>query len=205
MDRQVIGHPVSDILDKLECAGGGSGGGDGTVTVGEIVERMGPRSFLPLLLIPALLMVSPLSSIPGTPTLSALIIGLIAAQMLLGRQRLWLPAFVRRRSFKRARLERAIGFLRRPVGWIEPMMRPRLAVLAEGPGAYIALLVCLLVTAIMPVMEFLPILASVAAVAITLIATGLLARDGVLVLSGYGVVLLAIVIARTLVVGVQEL
>jgi hypothetical protein len=198
-------HPVSAVLDTLSRKGGGEGDGSATVTIGEIVERLGTRSFAPLLLVPALLMVSPLSSIPGTPTLSGAIIALIAAQMLMGRERLWLPGFLRRRSFSRARLEKAVGFLRRPVGWVEPLMRPRLVALAQPPGSYLALLICLIVTAIMPVMEFLPILASIAAVAISLIAAGLLARDGLLVLCGYGVVALAILIARALVAGVQDL
>jgi hypothetical protein len=203
MVRQGVRHPVSEILDSLERTGSGSD--DERVTIGEIVEAMGARSFLPLLLIPALLMVSPLSSIPGTPTMSGAVIALIAVQMLLGRERVWLPRFVRRRGFARRRLETAVGFLRRPVGWVEPLMRPRLRFAAEGAGSYVALLVCLLVTAVMPVMEFLPIMASVAAVAITLIAIGLLVRDGLLVLGGYGVVVLAILIAASLVRGVQDL
>jgi hypothetical protein len=193
-------HPVSEILDRLEAAGG-----DETVSVGDIVERMGARSFAPLLLVPALVMVSPISSIPGTPTLSATIIALIAAQMLIGRRTLWLPRLVRERRVSRVRMERAVAFLRRPVGWIEPRMRPRLVFLADGRGTYLALLVCLGITLVMPMMEFLPLLASVAAVAISLIAAGLLARDGVLVLAGYCVVIAGIVTAWTLIRGAQAL
>lgn len=193
-------HPVSEVLDRLEAAGAGE-----TVSVGDIVERMGARSFAPLLLVPALIMVSPISSIPGTPTLSATIIALIAAQMLIGRRTLWLPRFLRERRLSRARMERAIAFLRRPVGWIEPRMRPRLVFLADGRGVHVALLVCLGITLVMPMMEFLPLLASIAAVAISLIAAGLLARDGILVIAGYGLVIAGIVTAWTLIRGAQAL
>jgi hypothetical protein len=193
---------VTRVLDTLEAA---SADGPATLTVGEIVERMGTRSFAPLLLVPALVMVSPVSTIPGTPTLSALLIGLVAVQALLGRRQLWLPGILRRRRIPAARLERAVAFLRRPVGWVEPIMRPRLGILAVPPGSHVALLVCLAITIVMPIMEFLPIVASVAATAIALIAAGLLARDGVLVAAGYGVASIGFLIARSLAAGAQQL
>lgn len=211
---------VSRVLDTLEAAstdatpageavaaGSASARTEVTaaVTVGEIVERLGSRSFAPLLLVPALVMVSPVSTIPGTPTLSALLIGLIAAQALIGRRTLWLPGVLRRRAIPAVRVERAVAFLRRPVGWVESLMRRRLAILAVPPGSHLALLVCLGITLTMPIMEFLPILASVAATAIALIAAGLLGRDGLLVALGYGVAAIGVLIARTLLAGAQQL
>jgi hypothetical protein len=197
-DKEV--KAVTEVLDTLEDSGAGA-----TISLGDIIDRMGGRSFAPLLLVPALIMVSPVSTIPGTPTLSAMIIGLIAAQALMGRRTIWMPRWLRERRLRRDRMERAVAFLRRPVGWVEPMMRPRLVFLATSPGSIFALLVCLGITLVMPMMEFLPILASVAATAIALIAAGLLARDGVLVAAGYTVVLIGILIARTIVAGAQEL
>ncbi|CAN5764621.1 exopolysaccharide biosynthesis protein [soil metagenome] len=193
-------HAVTRVLDDIESAGDAQ-----TISVGDIVTRMGGRSFAPLLLVPALLLVSPISAIPGTPTLSALIIGLVAGQMLAGRETIWLPRFIKARALPRRRMERAVEFLRKPVGWVEPMMRPRLTWLAERPGSYLALAICLAVTLVMPAMEFVPALASIAALAISLIAAGLLARDGALVLAGYLIVGIGALVARLFILGAQEL
>jgi hypothetical protein len=185
---------ISDVLDDLESAGG-----EERVSVGDIVEAMGERSFAPLLLVPALLMVSPISTIPGTPTLSGAIIGLIAAQMIAGRSALWLPRILRERAVSTARMERAVGFLRRPVAWVERLVRPRLAWLTASPARYAVLLTCLGITLVMPLMEFVPALASIAAFAIALFAIGLLTRDGLFVCAGYGVVVAGALVARSFV------
>jgi hypothetical protein len=185
---------ISDVLDKIESAGAAD-----RVSVAEIVERMGDRSFAPLLLVPALVMVSPISSIPGTPTIAGVIIALIAAQMLVGRRTLWLPAVIKTRSVSSARMEKAVAFLKRPAGWVETLIRPRLGFLTARPFSYLVLLTCLAITVLMPIMEFVPMLASVAATAISLFAIGLLSRDGLFVCAGFAVVLLGGLLARTII------
>lgn len=182
---------ISEVLDDLETAGD-----DERVTVGCIVEAMGERSFAPLLLVPALLMVSPISTIPGTPTISGIIIALIAAQMLAGRETLWLPRFLRDRGVSTGRMARAVGFLRKPVSRVEAVIKPRLTWLTRAPSRHVVLLTCLAITLVMPLMEFVPALASIAALAISLFAVGLLTRDGLFVCGGFAVVLAGALVAR---------
>lgn len=180
-------HPVSEILDRLEAAAE-----EADVSVDDLISHIGERSLAPLLLVPALLVVSPLSAIPGSPTLSAIIIGLIAVQMLLGRKRLWLPRTVQTRRVPSDRLRRATGFLRPPVTRLERLIRARLLAVTSRPGQVVILLTCLLITLVMPLMEILPLLSSIAALAIAFFATGLLTRDGLLVLVGYAIVALSL-------------
>jgi hypothetical protein len=174
---------VTDVLDRLDEAGDGE-----RVSVADIVAELGDRSFAPLLLVPALLMVSPISSIPGTPTMSGAVIALIVVQMILGREAVWLPRFLRDRSLPAHRLDQAVAWLRRPAGWLERIIRPRLGWLTRRPFSYVVLATCFAITLVMPVMELLPAFASIAAFAISLFAIGLLARDGVFVLVGFAVV-----------------
>ncbi|MFD1912092.1 exopolysaccharide biosynthesis protein [Halodurantibacterium flavum] len=184
------GGEISKVLDNLDEAGD-----DETVSVGQVVEGMGDRSLAPLLLVPALIMVSPISSIPGTPTISALIIALIVVQMLIGKKGLWLPAFIRNRKVSSERMHKAVEFLRKPIGWIEPILKERLTFLTVRPGSWVALITCLLITFTMPLMEVVPMMASIAATAISFFAAGLLVRDGVLVLIGYCVVGIGVAVA----------
>ncbi len=78
---------LSDILDALEEAGG-----EDHVSVRDILDEVGVRSFAPTILVPALILVSPLSGIFGLPTIGAIFIFLITAQKLAGRRHVWRPA-----------------------------------------------------------------------------------------------------------------
>lgn len=57
------------------------------VSVADIQDEVGQRSFGPFLFVPAL-EISPVGGIPGLPTLLAVIVALFALQMLFGRKHL---------------------------------------------------------------------------------------------------------------------
>lgn len=182
MDQEEI-PTLSGVLDKL-----GSAGDEKRVTVGQILEEVGDRSLAPILLVPAMITASPISGIPGVPTLTGLIVGLIVVQMLMGRNTLWVPQVLARQGVSKSKMEKAVSFLRKPVGWLDKLMKPRLTWLASRPWSYLALVICLIIAVTTPVMEFLPFAISIAAVAIGFFAAGILMRDGVMILIGYVVV-----------------
>jgi hypothetical protein len=184
---------LTDVLDGLEKAGD-----DENVTIGQILDEVGDRSLAPILLVPALITASPISGIPGVPTLTGIIVGLIVVQMLMGRDTLWVPQGLAKRGVSRQKMGKAVAFLRKPVGWLDGLMKPRMSWLAERPWNYVALLICLAIAITTPVMELLPMAISIAAVAIGLFAAGLLMRDGLVILIGYGVVGLTIYTVMTL-------
>ncbi len=102
------------------------------------------------------------------------------------------------RKIPARRLQQAVAFLRRPVGRAEGVMAPRLGFLADRPWSYLALGTCLVLTLIVPLMEIVPFLATTAGLAISLLAAGMLVRDGLMMVGGYGVVLLGALFLRTL-------
>jgi hypothetical protein len=137
-----------------------------------------------------------LSAIPGAPLL------LLGGQMLLGREQPWLPDFIRRRSFERARAERALAKARPIVGRVERIIKPRLGGLIRPAHARLVGLACaaLSIFMIVPV----PFLHSMAGMGLIAFAAGLLARDGLALLAGWaftavcGVELAAMVVATRL-------
>ena len=56
------------------------------ISIGDIVEALNHRGFGPLLIGPSLLVVMPTGAIPGIPSLCALLIILIAAQIAFGKR-----------------------------------------------------------------------------------------------------------------------
>ncbi len=174
---------LTRLLDQLEHETA-----DDRVSVRDMLELLGPRAFTPMLLVPCLVLVSPVSTVPGVPSFLSLLVGLVAVQMLFGQSRIWLPVFLLDRAIDATRLRRAVRVLRRPVAVIDPWINERLTWLTDKPANLPALLIFCTVSFLMPLIEFVPLLTSTLASAMTLFAIGLFARDGLFMLAGYALV-----------------
>jgi len=154
------------------------------VSVATILDEFGDASFASALMVPALIVVSPLSGIFFLPTVMGMIIALIAVQMLVGRRVLWLPGFLLRRSIDGARLGRAAALLNRPAAWMDRQTRVRLRLFQVWPLAMVAPLGCVVAGLMMPFLELVPLSSSILGGAVTLFAVAILARDGLFVVLG---------------------
>lgn len=156
------------------------------LSLGDILSRIGQRSFAASLLVLALLMVSPLSAIPFLPSVVAIIIVTIAGQAILGRHHLWLPEFVMQRQISAQKLRRALDGLMRPAAWIDARRSGRWVVLTQQPIASLAYLVIMVVALSWPPLSFVPFSATLGAIGLAMLAAGQTLRDGIFVLIGYG-------------------
>lgn len=172
--------------------------GQDRVSVREILEAFGTRSFLPVLMVPALLVLSPLSGIPLMSTACGLTIAAIAGQMVAGRDHLWLPEVVTRRSFEGNQAQRAVRRLHGLAAWLDRHARGRLDPLLRWPGRKTIQSLCMLCGVAMPFLELVPFSSSILGGAVLLLATALLTRDGLFALMGFilivtaGLVVLAV-------------
>ena len=94
---------LTDILVKLADEPDGS-----ELSLVSVVETMQGRGFGPLLLAPTLMVLLPTGAITGVPTLSALLIMLVAGQLVFGKRAPWVPGRLRQMSFERARFRAAV-------------------------------------------------------------------------------------------------
>ena len=148
------------------------------VSFGAIVQIVGQRSFGPLLLVAGLIVVSPLSGIPGLPTTVAVLVILIAVQLLLRRSHFWLPQWLARRKISRDRFCKALGVMRRPARFVDRFLRPRLEVITDGGGVHLIAVVCIVIAMALPPLEFVPFSATIAGVVLTTYGLALTAHDG---------------------------
>ncbi|MFY0633609.1 MAG: exopolysaccharide biosynthesis protein [Vannielia sp.] len=165
---------LSDVLSALDSLAERN-----TVSLGNLLEEIGTRAFAPLILVPALILVTPISGVPGLPTVGAILMLLVTVQKLFGRKHLWLPGWLTRRSVSGERLGGAVDWMRRPCGWIDRHSRRRLSALVSAPANIVTALVISLICLVIPALELLPMVTSLLAIAISLFAIGLLARDGI--------------------------
>jgi len=157
----------------------------GQITVGEIFETVGVRSFSPMLTVIGLLLASPLSGIPFFPTICAIIVLLVAIQLLMGRNHIWLPRVLFARSIRADQLKRAIDWLMPGARFVDRYTAARLTVLVAGPARFLIATICVFLATMMPLMELIPFSSSLAGIALCAFGLSLLAYDGVLSLVAY--------------------
>jgi hypothetical protein len=167
--------PIGGLLDQLEAAAG-----CGAVSVGDLAERIGQRGYGALLIVPALLEITPIGGVPGVPTVLAVIISLFAVQILLGRQRMWLPRFIEQRQVPVSRLTAGVSGLRPLARRLDGCFRGRFHVLTERAFVRFAALICLLLMLLVPPLEIVPFASSAPMLAVIAFGLTLLIRDGVL-------------------------
>jgi len=155
---------------------------DGTVSLEEVLARAGDRGYgvmLLLLAIPCFIPVLP----PGTSGVVGMLMILIALQLLLGRRQPWLPARWRRKRLAPSTVQaiqtKGVALLQR----IERVSYPRGRWLTRNGlmlrvSALTIILLSLVLSSPMPFMNTLP------ALAVALIAVGLMNHDGYMLLAG---------------------
>ncbi|MFC4174146.1 exopolysaccharide biosynthesis protein [Microvirga sp. GCM10011540] len=180
---------LSDVLDQLESSAHGE-----SIAVQEVIEKLGHKSFASLMLVFSLISTSPASAIPGITATVAVIVLILVVQMIIGRNCVWLPDFITRRHMSTTKLCKGISWLRKPVRFVERLLRPRLTFLLHRPWLLLPLVLILALTLFMPFMEVIPTSGSIASAVIAFFAAGLLTRDGGLVLVSL-ILLLAVPVA----------
>ncbi|MCX2780358.1 exopolysaccharide biosynthesis protein [Microbulbifer thermotolerans] len=150
------------------------------VSLDLVVRAVGRRAFAPLLLLAGIILFSPLSGIPGVPTLMAILVLLVTVQLLLGRRRFWLPHWLLNRSMSKEKLLKTLDWLHKPAYWSDLWLRPRLMFLVHRSGTYVIAVICTVIALGLPVMEIVPFSATFAGMALAAFGLALVAHDGVL-------------------------
>jgi hypothetical protein len=175
---------LSSVIDQL-CAACAEHG-RGQITVQEILNRIGRRSFGPVLLVLGLIGVSPVSNIPGVVAVLATIDILVAGELLIGMDHVWIPGFIARRSMNAAKVKRLLEKMRRTAGGIDGLLRPRLTFLTQGPFYYALAATCLVVALALPVIELIPLAGVIPNAALVALALAMTAHDGLWALIALG-------------------
>lgn len=172
--RHGRGEPLSAVLQRAADAQGRD-----RVTVGDLLDALGDRALAALIFLFAFPNVLPMP--PGTSAVLGVPLIILALQLMTGR-RPWLPAVLARRSMARDDLVVLVRRIQPFLHRAERMLGPRLEWLARPPMEYLLGLACvflgLLVALPIPLGNMLP------ALAISLLALGILERDGLWVMAG---------------------
>ena len=159
------------------------------ISLDEVLDSIGTRSLGPLLLVAGLITLAPvIGDIPGVPTIIAILVLLVAGQLLFKREHLWLPKWLLKRSVSRQKMQKVLGWSRKPARFVDRYIHSRMPRLVEGKGQYLVALVCIVIALAMPLMEVIPFSANFAGLALAAFGLALIARDGALALVALAVV-----------------
>jgi hypothetical protein len=171
---------LDQLFDRI-CEGADAGGGE--VSLEEILEKVGRRSFGPLLLLAGLVTLAPIiGDIPGVPTIMVIFVLLTAGQMTFHKEYIWLPDWLLNRSVEQDNIHKAVEWLRPPAQFFDRWLRSRLTMFLRGVGAHLIAIVCIIIALAMPFMEVVPFSANGAGIALTAFGLSLITRDGLVAL-----------------------
>jgi hypothetical protein len=156
------------------------------VSLEVILEAVGQRAFAPILLVAGLVMLAPvIGDIPGVPVIMGMLVVLSAGQLLFHRQQLWLPSWLLNRSVAQDKLDKVLRWLQSPARFVDRLLRQRLTRFTEAASVYVIAIVCIIIAAATPALEFVPFSANGAGAILTAFALSLLAHDGLLALIAF--------------------
>lgn len=181
MPAQTLNHVLDEIRDKVE-----SDDTPDSLTIGEVLDAFGRRSYGPLLLVIGLFAISPATIVPGMTWFAAALTLLVAGQMALGMKRIWLPRSALRAELPRAAvlggIERGRGAAKR----IDGLLKPRLTVLSGPPFVNVVALLCIAAALITFPLGLIPFAPLAPGIAVVFFGLGMTARDGLWLLLGTG-------------------
>jgi hypothetical protein len=175
VSRQMQGH-LSEILNDIRSSYDSE---ESCVKVADLLSALGDKSILSAMLLPALIAATPLSGIPGLSAVCGLLIALLSFELIFNFRRIYLPEKLQERSIDAGKLDSTLEKLSPAIKWIDRHSQARLKFLFHRPMIWLPQLLCLVSGLAMPLLEFIPFSASVAATGATLLIISMLTEDGI--------------------------
>jgi hypothetical protein len=181
---------TSEVLAAIASNGEGD-----RILFGELVAAMRNRAFGALFLLFGLPNCLPMP--PGIPVICGIIVALISAQMMIGRDQLWLPGWLAAKSFARADLERVVARARPWIRRLERVAKPRLPLFADARSRRLigvaGMVLGLALVLPIPIIGNIPL-----GIPICILGLGLVERDGAMIIAGYAATALGLVVTAGL-------
>ena len=168
-----VSQDLVRLLRRLSDDGGEQG-----LTLHQIRDRLDERAYGLLILLLSIPCLVP--GLYGVPQVVGVIIIMIAAQLLAGREEPWLPRWVLNLRARGAWLKAMADFAETRLGWVDRLSRPRLTGFASGAGEKLAAIFMILATLTI----VLPFTNTIPSIGLALLSVGLIQRDGLFVIGG---------------------
>ncbi|MCC6788292.1 MAG: exopolysaccharide biosynthesis protein [Hyphomonadaceae bacterium] len=178
---------LEDVLDEIAAKCDNDSTPD-TLTLDEVLESVGRRSYGPLLLVIGLFAISPATILPGMTWFAAALTLLVAGQMALGRPRIWLPKKALQAQLPRDAVRSGVEKGRGAAKVIDKLLKPRLTVLSKPPFVNLVALMVIAAALITFPLGLIPLAPLAPGLAVVFFGLGMVARDGLWLALGTAVI-----------------
>ena len=189
---------LTGLIDML-AARAREGEALGGVTVGDVLEGAGRRSYGVLLLVVGLFAISPATAVPGMTWFRAGLTLIIAGHLMLGLHRLWLPQSLKAKKFSTQGANVFLDRARPVARTIDSVLKPRLLFLSKPPFVNLIGAACVFASLVTFPLGLLPLAPLIPGAAIVLMGLGMVARDGVVILFGASILPLGLTLIGSIV------
>ncbi len=169
------------------------------VSVKDILDGFGRRSYGPVLFVVGLLSLSPIGSIPGASIIFGVLIILFMAQYLVHDRAPWFPSWITDRHVDAEDFRKGVSRIAPYLYWLGRLTKTRLTNLAEAPWIYVVALTVIAHGLTMFPLALVPWGVAPPSLAIAVFGLGIATRDGVMLLFGFAFSALAIAVVAAVV------
>ncbi|MEM7494253.1 MAG: exopolysaccharide biosynthesis protein [Pseudomonadota bacterium] len=163
------------------------------VSVADLLNAVGRRSYGPVILLLGFVAISPLTLVPGANFLVASVILIFALQMVVGRDYPWLPKKALAYSFPRKYLISGAEALDKHAHSVDQLLKPRLTFLTRAPFVQLVALALVAAALVTFPLSFIPLGPVLPSLTVLFFGLAISARDGFLLIVA-GATLIAAVI-----------
>ncbi len=175
--------PLTDIIDDIVADAK-----DGELTLGDVLDDLGDRSYGPLFFVLGLIIMLPIGAIPGVPIVLGAVLIILAVQFVLGLKHPWMPSRFRRLSISEKKARYTETRVRPFLGFVDRFVDARVLWIVSRPMRVFAAVSIIVLSLAMAPLEIVPFGVAVPAAAITAFGLAIVARDGLLMLIALGFV-----------------
>ena len=161
------------------------------VTLGSMVDAIEMRDFGILLVVPGLIVLLPVSFIPGISSLCAAITLFTGIHILFGREELWLPERVRRISFNGSKVTRVLGKMSPVAKKIDRITKPRFSFMTTGLAEKLVSGIVIILASATIFLGFIPFIDMAFMLPVVFFGLGSYTQDGLITGIGWLVLVLS--------------
>ncbi|WP_244641036.1 exopolysaccharide biosynthesis protein [Allosediminivita pacifica] len=161
------------------------------VSFDQLVQTMGQQGNAPLLMVCALLMISPIGMIPGVGGALGVVVAIVGFQILMRQTRIDLPHFIGKRCIPARHIRKTADKIHPAADFLRRFLHVRLTSLAEGRASLSVVAVILMLGGgSLLVLGAIPVATPLIGLPVAVYAFGIIARDGAVVAGGHVLVVL---------------
>lgn len=179
-------RPLESILDKVDDLSEGE-----KTDLKSILSAFGDRAFGPVITLCGLALLTPIGAIPGAPIALCVIILSFSFQILFGRGHPWLPSALRKIKLRQKDIDSTKRHVEPLLKKMDGLVRPRYEWAASETSRYFAAILSIILALSLLPLGPVPFGATLPGLIIAIIGMGIMARDGLVLLIGFGLTGLA--------------